>query len=331
MGSIFSLGITFIPQYPPETLVEVARYAESSGFDIIWLYEDCYYAGAFTSAATILASTHTIKVGIGILPVTVRNPLFTAMEISTLGRLYPGRFIAGFGHGYELWMKQIGAYPQSTIKALEETVSSVRSLLSGRETTRLGSHVHLDHVQLLHPPLQVPPLYIGAIREKTLQLAGRFGDGTLLSVLSSPAYVRWAIDHIKTGSSASAQEGNKRTVFVACKVSQDGYTARSLARHWVAECIQNGGPHLGPLGIAEEAPKLIQKYKSPAEAADKLPDSWINALTASGTPDQATETVKNLIDTGIDSLVLAPIDPDPSDLQKTIKLLLPSIMALNNK
>lgn len=322
MSTKTTLGITFIPQFPPEALVSYARQAEAAGFDILWLYEDCFYAGAFTSAATILAATEHIQVGIGILPVTVRNPLFTAMEITTLARLYPGRFIAGFGHGYEPWMKQIGAYPKSTLKALDETVSAVRSLLSGAETTLQGSHVHLDQVKLLLTPNQMPPLYIGGIREKTLQLAGRIGDGTSLSVMSSPAYMHWANQFIAAGTAESALAQNVRCVTVASKVAAHSAIARASVRRWLAEVIKNGEPHLFALGIEDEAPELIRKYGL-EEGAKKIPEAWLDDLTASGTPEQAAQMVQRLVDAGADSVVLAPIEPDPAGLQVTIRHLMP--------
>src|SRR5438105_3626130 len=115
-----SLGVIFHPQFPLETFVDFARRAEAVGFDELWLWEDSFLAGGLTSAALALAGTQRIKVGIGIMPATVRNPLFVAMEITTLARLYPGRFLPGFGHGSARWMKQIGASPKSTLKALEE-------------------------------------------------------------------------------------------------------------------------------------------------------------------------------------------------------------------
>jgi 5,10-methylenetetrahydromethanopterin reductase len=121
-----AIGVIFHPQFPPESLVDYARRAESAGFDELWLWEDSFLAGALTSAALVLAGTERLKVGIGIMPATVRNPLFVAMEITTLARLFPGRFLPGFGHGSAGWMKQIGAVPKSTMKALEGMCSDGR-------------------------------------------------------------------------------------------------------------------------------------------------------------------------------------------------------------
>jgi 5,10-methylenetetrahydromethanopterin reductase len=123
-----ALGVIFHPTYPLDSLIDYAQRAEAAGFDELWLWEDCFWAGALTSAAVALASTKRIRVGIGIMPATVRNPLFAAMEFATLAGLYPGRFIPGFGHGVSAWMTQIGAAPKSSLAALEETTHTAGAL-----------------------------------------------------------------------------------------------------------------------------------------------------------------------------------------------------------
>ncbi|MBN1536277.1 MAG: LLM class flavin-dependent oxidoreductase [Anaerolineales bacterium] len=118
-----TLGVVFHPKFPPETLVNYARRAESAGFEELWLWDDCFLPGAFTSAAIALASTNKLKVGIGLLLAPAYNPLFAAMEITTLARAFPGRFLPGFGHGLASWMVQIGAASKSSQKTLSETVA----------------------------------------------------------------------------------------------------------------------------------------------------------------------------------------------------------------
>src|SRR6185503_18632028 len=99
-----TFGVIFHPRFPPETLAEYARRAEAIGFDELWLWDDCFLPGALTSAAIALSATQHLKVGIGLLPATVYNPLFAAMEITTLARAFAGRILPGFGHGVGSWM-----------------------------------------------------------------------------------------------------------------------------------------------------------------------------------------------------------------------------------
>jgi 5,10-methylenetetrahydromethanopterin reductase len=186
------IGLVFRPEWPPEGLAAFARGAERDGFDELWVVEDCFLAGGLTMAATALAVTERLGVGIGLLPVPMRNPAVAAMEIAGLARLAPGRLTVTFGHGVASWMRQIGARPPNRLVALEEVVQAVRGLLAGEEVTMDGAHVQLDGVRLEHAPAAPPDVLIGSTGPRALELAGRVADGFLLPEGAGPAAVRWA-------------------------------------------------------------------------------------------------------------------------------------------
>ena len=319
-----SFGVIFHPKFPPETLADYARRAESAGFDELWLWDDCFLPGAFTSAAIALSATQQIKVGIGLLPATVYNPLFAAMEITTLARAFPDRLLPGFGHGVGSWMAQIGAAPKSSMKALEETVVAVRRLLSGELITTHGAQVHLDHVQMQLAPTNVPPLYVGAMRDKSLRLAGRIGDGTLLTGMSSPAYVRWAREQIGAGMIQSGRTHQRVVVYFDVKVKRDGNAARTAARRALAERLPWADIQLNALGIAAEVAAFTQT-RSVDEVARDMPDDWLDAFSAAGTPDQVLDTLQRLSDAGADSIVFQPLNGDPDALDEYSHELLPRL------
>lgn len=319
-----AIGVIFHPTFAPESLVNYARRAEAAGIDELWLWEDCFWAGALTSAATVLATTERIKVGIGLMPATARNPLFVAMEIAFLGQLYPGRFKPGFGHGVDFWMKQIGAAPKSTMKALEETVLAVRGLLKGETVSMQGDHVHMEQVKLLLVPEQLPPLYVGAIREKTMRLAGRVGDGTIVTEMASPAYIRWARGLIQAGMQESGRSRNELVVFAHSKVNPDSRYARASMRTILGETLTWARPHLEPLGIADEAAALFTTYGA-AGAAERMPEAWLDEISVSGTPEQAAATINRMGEAGADSVILLPSKGDREALDEWIKYLMPVI------
>lgn len=174
------LGIAYVPTLPPERLRELATAAEDAGLDELWVWEDCFKQSAIASAAAALAMTSTIPVGIGLLPAPLRNVALTAMEFATLERMFPGRLIAGVGHGVQDWMQQVGARVASPLTLLEEYATALRALLAGEQVTVEGRYVRLDAVQLDWPPLVSPPLLLGGVGPRTLALAARLGDGVLL-------------------------------------------------------------------------------------------------------------------------------------------------------
>ena len=174
------IGTVFLPGWAPEHLLDVARAAEQSGLDDLWLWEDCFNAAGPSSAAVALASTERITVGIGLMPAPLRQVAITAMEIATLQRLFPGRFVPVIGHGVQRWMEQLGVKPASPLSLLTEYATALRRLLAGEEVSVDGDYVHLDGVQLQWPPAE-QRLLIGGEGPKTLTLAATLGDGTMLT------------------------------------------------------------------------------------------------------------------------------------------------------
>jgi len=320
-------GVIFHPRFPPETLADYARQAELAGFDELWLWDDCFLPGALTSAAIALSATENLKVGIGLLPATVYNPLFAAMELTTLARAFPGRILPGFGHGVGSWMTQIGAAPKASLKTLAETVMTVRQLLGGEMVTTHGDYVHLEQVQMQLTPDQIPPLFVGAMREKSLQLAGRVGDGTILTGMSSPDYVRWALKHIHAGMAEVGRTQHRVVVYYDVKVNPDGEFARAAVRRSLASRLPWADIQVSTLGIAEEVVAFVQA-RGHEGVAQQMPDEWVDTFSAAGSPEQVTNSIQRLADAGADSVIFQPLDGDLACLEEYSQYLMPRLKAM---
>lgn len=187
-------GVVFRPQSPPEELRAAIEAAEAAGIDELWLWEDCFLEGGLTTAAAALAWSSRLRVGVGLLPVPLRNPALAAMEIATLARLFPDRFVVTLGHGVLDWMAQVGVRAASPMTLLREHVGAVRALLAGETVDVSGEYVRLDHVALDWPPPVPPRLLVGARGPRTIALAGELTDGVLLDTVTDPDVVRRARD-----------------------------------------------------------------------------------------------------------------------------------------
>lgn len=193
------LGIAFVPTYAPESLRRLATTAEDAGLDDLWVWEDCFKQSGLASAAAALAWTDRVRVGIGLMPAPLRSTAITAMEVATLARMFPGRLVAGVGHGVQEWMGQAGVRVASPLTLLREHATALRSLLAGEEVTTDGRYVTLDAVRLDWPPTEPVPLWLGGSGPRTLALAGELGDGLILTNALTPEDVR--------GAAAVAREG----------------------------------------------------------------------------------------------------------------------------
>jgi 5,10-methylenetetrahydromethanopterin reductase len=244
------VGILFRPQLPPERLREFVISAELAGLDDLWMWEDCFLEGGLTSATAALAWSGSLRIGLGLMPVPLRNPALAAMEVATLARLFPGRFVPAVGHGVLPWMEQVGARAPSPMTLLREWVAATRSLLHGDTVTVSGQYVRLSDVALDWPPATVPPLLVGARGPKTLALAGELADGLVLDAGISPPGVRQAVDR------AAARRPHEVVVYVLCGA---GMGSREQIK---AELTRSPEPlsSLAAVGSPEEVAETVRGF-----------------------------------------------------------------------
>lgn len=234
-----TIGVLLPRDIPHADLIPFAQEADDYGFGELWVVEDLGYRGGLVQAATVLARTRRIRVGVGLLPAAARNVAFAAMEAATLAQLHPGRLDLAVGHGMPDWMRSAGAWPASPLTLLGEYIHTLKTLLAGRPADMDGRYVRLDGL-CLDPsvlPEHVPDIFAGVRGPKSLALSGEVADGTLLAEPVSPEYVRHAL------TSINAQRPHRIATYNITVVDDDPHAALATAR-----------PALAPLGDPDWAP-----------------------------------------------------------------------------
>ncbi len=230
-----SIGAVFLPYLPPERLRDVAVAADEAGLDELWLWEDCFREGGLVTAAAALAWTSRVRVGVGLLPVPLRNVALTGMELATLHRLFPDRVRIGVGHGVLDWMAQVGAGVESPMTLLGEYVDALRALLRGERVSTSGRYVKLDGVALDWPPKSAPELLVGAMGPRTLRLSGAHGDGTILVGSTPPEGIREARARIEEGRQrAGRADPHTIVAYLELHGPRDAEAAAEMVRARVA-------------------------------------------------------------------------------------------------
>ncbi len=291
-----NFGAMFRRERPPEQLAGFAHAVEAIGLDEVWIVEDCFWAGGLTAVSAALAVTERVTVGMGIVPAVARNAAITAMEMAGVARMFPGRFVAGVGHGVGSWMGQIGALPPSQLAALEETIDTVRRLLDGERLTVHGRYVRLEDVQLVFPPSPRPPIVIGVTGPKGIDVTARVADGLLLPEGSSPAFVAAATACI--GRPAPC------VVYVLFAVDDDADTARAR----VAPAVDVFAPgdvdeRLAKLGTVEVV----------------APDDRVERYAVAGRPEDCARAIDALVAAGATDVVVVSCVDDPASQDEQIR------------
>ncbi|MBX3195958.1 MAG: LLM class flavin-dependent oxidoreductase [Microbacteriaceae bacterium] len=266
------MGTVFLPAWPTERLLGFARATEDAGLHDLWLWEDCFKQSGPAAAGAALASTRRIRVGIGLMPVPLRAVVTTAMEIATLERMFPERFVPVVGHGVQDWMGQAGVRAASPLMLLREYATALRALLDGRTVTAAGEYVRLDGVRLDWPSAGPSRLLLGGEGPKTLDLAAELGDGTMLTSALTEAQIAAGGERVRTITRGRDHE------LVAHLMVTRGPDARALLDAELADW----GRASPDAGIAAESPDEV------AASIVRLGEAGVSTVVVhgvSGEPD----------------------------------------------
>lgn len=167
--------------------------AEQLGYSHLWvadsqmLWSDCYAAMALAAART-----SRIRIGTGVAVAGTRPAAVTAAAHATINRIAPGRVFCGIGSGNTA-MRLMGHKPLR-IAEFEDHLATLRLLLDGHEAdvTFRGDTVPVRHLMpdagfvAFEPRM---PMYVSAFGPRATAVAGRHGDGLVVSIPPHPAAV----------------------------------------------------------------------------------------------------------------------------------------------
>lgn len=209
-----------------QSLCEQAKFAESCGYESIWLPESHFGENALPDPLMLLASiaggTTKIRLGTTSYLLTLRNPLQAAEQVAVLDQLSGGRLILGVGRGYAPEMlRAFHVPPKEKRRIFAWSLGLMRDAWLGRPVSLDGDAEHA--VEVYPRPFQQPhpPLWVAAFGPKALAQAGRLGLPYLCSPMESLTtlqdnYAQHRQASIEAGVDLAIDIPLMRTVFV-CK------------------------------------------------------------------------------------------------------------------
>lgn len=162
--------------------VELARAAEESGFDSIWLGDHLLYRGdglhergpweAWTLLAGLAAVTTHAQLGPLVACAGFHPPGLAAKMAATVDEISGGRLIFGIGAGWnEAEFSAFGIPFDHRVSRFEEWLEIVRTLLAGERSTLDGTYWKTADAVVLPTPSRRVPLMIGSSGERVLGIA----------------------------------------------------------------------------------------------------------------------------------------------------------------
>ncbi len=298
-----------------------ARRAEEMGFATFWVPEDPFYRGAFTVASAIACNTSKIKIGLGIVNPYLRHPALTAMEFAALDEISDGRAILGIGAGLKDWIEGRLKIPYTKpTAAMRDTIEIIRRFFRGEEVTYAGKVFPAERIKLSFKPMRAEiPIHLGVLGPKNCEMAGEVADGLLLSIMSSPAYVKFAMDHVRRGLAKSGREEGAFNVgaYIFSSISEDERAARDRLRPIVAMMIslmapQPNTPLFAAAGLPADTVRAFgESFARGKVPADMVTDEMLDTFTIAGSPARCRENMSRLLEAGMTSPVVFEVPGVP--------------------
>ena len=294
--------------------------AEGRGYEMGFFSETIeLMRDSVTSLAAIGLATEKLTMGSTQI-VRLRSPVVMAQSLASLDELTGGRMTLAPGACTRSHSRIYSLDHVDPPLALREWIESMRLILTGEKISYHGEVVKLDNVGLGWEPFRKSiPLYIPATSRTGLRLAGEIGDGVILNAICSPEYTRNALDIVRQAAEAAGRDFSKFEVaqIINCSVEDDHKTALDEMRWEVATKFDPvqipfiAGPKMRvgePYIREEDIPSFESAHAEGGMAAliKAVPDSYVEGMTASGTPDEVKGRVQQYRDAGVKIPLVRP-------------------------
>ena len=254
----------------------MARAAEESGFDSIWIGDHLLYAAgargddergppeAWTLLSALAAVTERVELGPLVACAGFHPPGLIAKMAATIAEVSGGRFVLGLGAGWN--PREHGAFGipfDRRVSRFEESFAIVRGLLAGERVTLHGRFWQADDAVLLPVPGRPPRLMVGS---------------------NGPRMLAITLPHVHAWNTWYEDYGNSAEGFAALNARISG-AARDAGRD--------------PGEIDRSACALVMLDRS---AGERQPTAEAPAIE--GSTEQIAERLSELGDSGADEVIV---------------------------
>ncbi len=288
--------------------VEVARLAESLGFDYVTCGEHLMFHGPTTNAFITLsmaaAVTSRVRLASTVTLLPLYPPVLAAKLATSLDVASDGRFTMGVGVGGEFpaEFESVGINVAERGRRTNESLEVIDLLMTTSNATFHGDFTSFESATLSPRPIQQPriPVWIAGRRDAAIRRAVRFGDGWM-PYLYTPEQVsesRGKLDEFSRDVGRGTWAG-RTILFAFTTVYSDGQKARRVAAERVGAAYNQDFGKLGRYLVA-------------------------------GTPQESVARLREYVDAGVEVIlfrVMCPPDDAPSMMRLIASEVMPALRA----
>ena len=224
-----------------ENVIQMAKNAESEGFDSLWVFERLLWPinpqtpyvatpdgslpieyqimlDPLETLTYVAANTNKIALGTSVIDMLFHNPVILARRFATLDILSEGRSIAGFGIGWSKDEYQASNIPfQNRGKRADEFVQVLKRIWTDDVVEFKGKYYNIPASKIGPKPIQKPhpPVYLGGFSPNTFSRIVNYDTNGWLAVVGGPLeYLDNTIKAIKDIANKANKDPNKFKVIL---------------------------------------------------------------------------------------------------------------------
>lgn len=224
-----------------ENVIQMAKNAESEGFDSLWVFERLLWPinpktpyvatpdgslpieyqimlDPLETLTYVAANTNKIALGTSVIDMLFHNPVILARRLATLDILSEGRSIAGFGIGWSKDEYQASNIPfQNRGKRADEFVQVLKRIWADDVVEFKGKYYSIPASKIGPKPIQKPhpPVYLGGFSPNTFSRIVNYDTNGWLAVVGGPLeYLDNTIKTIKDIANKANKDPNKFKVIL---------------------------------------------------------------------------------------------------------------------
>ena len=316
-------------QFPPRRLLDLSVEAERLGLDLIGVsdhFQPFRHTGGHAPAClpwlgALGELTERALLGTSVLTPTMRyQPAVVAQAFGTLACLNPGRIWLGVGTGESMnETPATGAeWPgaKERRERLAEAIELMRRLWTDDRVTFSGRYYRTEHATIYDRPDEPVPIYVAASGPLAAGLAGRTGDGFIVTSGKAPELYQELSAAMAEGALSAERDPDSIVKLIEIKVSYDHDLeyAREACEYWA------------PLALTPEQKSDVEDPVELERLAYENPGIAQRRFIVSDDPDEVAERIAPYVELGFDHLLFhAPGDDQLRFLDQFCRDVVPKL------
>ncbi len=353
MSSVTNNRVEIITAIRPQTrkITEYAKRAEEAGWHGIGILDNQNLCGdIYVALALAACATEQIQLSTDVTNPVTRHPAVTAGAIASIQEASEGRAVLGIGRGdsalafvghapayvsvLDSYLKALQAYLKGGSVAFDD-LPYWRDMAPRADTLKLADAPADSRLRWLDSRDKKVPVAVAASGPRVIGTAARHADIVMFALGADLKRLRWGLEQARTARREAGLEpdGIRYGAYLNIVCHRQVEAAREMVQFldtFVRFSVMHGKTH-GPVTQAQKEvlTNLHEEYNMRDRTVSVVPPAeFVDQFAIVGPPETCIRRIQEVIDLGIDRIVLLgpTVDATEDEEKRCAELLVQEVL-----